>query len=77
MFSQNMSGTSQSLDVMGSTMDIIKQDMNKLYDIYVRECNGKMTKKQIIEELKHDKWWNADKCIKKGLCDEILKNLLV
>ena len=54
-----------------------KQDMSRIYDLYNRECKGKMTKKQIIDELKHDKWWNADKCIKKGLCDEILKNLLV
>ena len=50
---------------------------NKLYDIYTKECRGKMTKKQIIEELKHDKWWNSDKCIKKGLCDELLKSVLV
>jgi len=54
-----------------------KQDMNKLYDIYAIECQGKMTKKQIIDELKHDKWWSAEKCIKKGLCNEILKNVLV
>ena len=33
MFSKNMSGTSQSLDVMGSTMNIIKQDLNKFKDI--------------------------------------------
>lgn len=54
-----------------------KQDMNKLYEIYVRECKGKMTKKQIIEELKHDKWWNSDKCLKKGLCDEVLRDVIV
>jgi len=54
-----------------------KQDMNKLYEIYVRDCKGKMSKKQVIEELKHDKWWNAEKCIKYGLCDEILKEIIV
>ena len=48
-----------------------KQDMSRIYDLYLRECKGKMTKKEIIEQLKHDKWWNATKCIKKGLCDEI------
>jgi len=48
-----------------------KQDMNRIYDLYHRDCHGKMTKKEIIDELKHDRWWNANKCIQKGLCDEI------
>jgi ATP-dependent protease ClpP protease subunit len=31
-----------------------------------------MTKKQIEEALKHDYWWDAETCIAKGLCDEII-----
>ncbi len=48
-----------------------KEDMERIKNLYFKECRGKMTKKQISEELKHDRWWDADKCIKKGLCDEI------
>jgi ATP-dependent protease ClpP protease subunit len=48
-----------------------KEDMERIKSLYFKECRGKMTKKQISEELKHDRWWDADKCIKKGLCDEI------
>jgi ATP-dependent protease ClpP protease subunit len=48
-----------------------KEDMERLKDLYYKECKGKMTKREITEELKHDRWWKADKCVKKGLCDEI------
>jgi ATP-dependent protease ClpP protease subunit len=48
-----------------------KEDMERIKNLYFKECRGKMTKKQISEELKHDRWWDVDKCIKKGLCDEI------
>jgi ATP-dependent protease ClpP protease subunit len=74
---QLSTGMSGKFNQLEEELTNSKQDMNKLYDIYVRECHGKMTKKQIIEELKHDKWWNAEKCIKKGLCDEILRDVLV
>ena len=74
---QLSTGMAGKFNALEEEMNNSKQDMNKLYDIYVRECKGKMTKKQIIDELKHDKWWNADKCIKKGLCDEVLKTILV
>ena len=74
---QLSTGMSGKFNALEEEINNSKQDMNKLYDIYVRECKGKMTKKQIIDELKHDKWWNADKCIKKGLCDELLNTVLV
>ena len=48
-----------------------KQDMKRLVKIYQSETKGKMTKKQIEDTLKHDYWWDADTCIKKGLCDEL------
>jgi len=49
-----------------------EQDMKRLVKIYHAELKGKMTKKQIEDALKHDYWWDADTCISKGLCDEIL-----
>jgi len=72
--STGMEGRYQELE---EELQNSKQLMNKLYSIYVLETKGKMTKKQVIEELKHDKWWNADKCINKGLCDDYYKELLV
>ena len=48
-----------------------KEDMERIKKLYYKECRGKMTKKEITEELKHDRWWDSDKCIKKGLCDEV------
>ena len=48
-----------------------EQDMKRLIKIYHTELKGKMTKKQIEEELKHDYWWDAETCISKGLCDEL------
>ena len=49
-----------------------KQDMKRLTKIYQMEFKGKMTKKQIEDALKHDYWWDAETCVAKGLCDEIL-----
>ena len=49
-----------------------EQDMKRLVKIYHTELKGKMTKKQIEDALKHDYWWDANTCITKGLCDEIL-----
>ena len=74
---QLSTGMSGKFNQLEEELTNSKQDMNKLYNIYVNNCNGKMTKREIIEELKHDKWWNAEKCVKKGLCDEILRTVLV
>lgn len=48
-----------------------KQDMERICDLYWTSCQKKMTKVEIREHLKHDKWFDAKKCIKLGLCDEI------
>jgi ATP-dependent protease ClpP protease subunit len=48
-----------------------KQDMTRICDLYYNSCLKKMTKTEIREHLKHDKWFDAKKCIKLGLCDEI------
>jgi len=49
-----------------------KLDMKRLINLYHSEFNGKMTKKQIEEVLTHDVWWDANTCIQKGLCDEVI-----
>jgi len=54
-------------DFKNSTMD-----MARLVNIYHKEFNGKMSKKEIKEVLTHDVWWDATKCLQKGLCHEIL-----
>lgn len=48
-----------------------KEFMERIINIYYDNCKNKMTKKEIKEYLKHDRWWNVDEAIKKGLVDEI------
>jgi len=48
-----------------------EQDMKKIISLYLKECNGKMKKKYIEEQLKHDKWWDSATALKNGLIDEI------
>jgi ATP-dependent protease ClpP protease subunit len=48
-----------------------EQDMKKIVSLYLKECGGKMKKKFIEEQLKHDKWWDAATSLKNGLIDEI------
>jgi ATP-dependent protease ClpP protease subunit len=43
--------------------------MKKILEIYKEHAN--IPKKHLNEVLKHDLWWEADKCIKYGLVDEI------
>lgn len=45
-----------------------KMDMKRLINLYNNELCGKMKKKEIHEALNHDIWWDAEMCIKKGLC---------
>jgi ATP-dependent protease ClpP protease subunit len=49
-----------------------KMDMKRLVELYHRELEGKMTKKELNEVLTHDIWWDSQMCIKKGLCHEII-----
>jgi len=48
-----------------------KQSMEKIINIYLTNCKGKMKRKEIVDALGHDIWWNAEDAIKKGLVDEI------
>ena len=43
--------------------------MNKILDIYKKHAN--IPKKQLSEVLKHDLWWESDRCMKYGLVDEL------
>jgi ATP-dependent protease ClpP protease subunit len=49
-----------------------KLDMKRLVNLYHLELNGKMSKKEIQEVLSHDIWWDAETCVKKGLCHSIV-----
>jgi ATP-dependent Clp endopeptidase proteolytic subunit ClpP len=53
-----------------------EQDMKKIIALYLKECNGKMKKKFIIDQLKHDKWWSAEESLKYGLVDEIVDEII-
>ena len=44
--------------------------MELIRDIYLEHT--KVPKKKLDEILKHDLWWDADKCLEMGLVDEIL-----
>lgn len=50
--------------------DNLKEIMNHIYDIYEEKTN--MTRRQLAQLLKHDRWWNADTCLDKGLVDKII-----
>jgi ATP-dependent protease ClpP protease subunit len=43
--------------------------MKKILDIYKKHAD--IPKKQLSEVLKHDLWWESDKCMKYGLVDEL------
>jgi ATP-dependent Clp endopeptidase proteolytic subunit ClpP len=46
--------------------------MDKIMDIYKEHAD--IPKKQLGEVLKHDLWWDTEKCQKYGLVDEIWKH---
>lgn len=43
--------------------------MQKIKDIYTKQAS--IPKKQLADILKHDLWWDFEKCMKYGLIDEI------
>lgn len=45
--------------------------MNRIKQIYVK--HSKLSEKELNKILKHDLYWDADKCLEVGLVDEILK----
>ena len=46
-----------------------KQFMEKILDIYKKHAS--IPRKELNEILKHDLWWDANKCIQFGLVDEL------
>jgi ATP-dependent protease ClpP protease subunit len=48
----------------------LKEFMNQICTIYESKTN--LTRKQLRELLKHDRWWNAQTCLEKGLIDKII-----
>lgn len=46
----------------------LEEMMDNIYDIYL--SNTKLKKKDLVNYLKHDRWWNFEKCRKLGLIDE-------
>ncbi len=55
---------------MAEDMKNSKALMKHIRDYYVK--NTKMTAEELDEQLKHDVCWNAEKCLEKGLVDEII-----
>ena len=45
---------------------------NQIKKIYIENSKGKFTDKRLNKILKHDLMWNAEKCLKNGLVDEII-----
>ncbi len=45
--------------------------MEHLYDFYIKESKGTLTKKKIEDILKRDIYWNFDSCKKYNLVDEL------
>lgn len=67
---QISSGTCGKFNEIEDDFENIKELMRFGINIYVK--NSKMSKRQVEDQMKHDSWWNADKCLKEGLIDDIL-----
>ena len=60
------------MDDLEEEMDNLKQLMDRIKGIYKDKTNIK--EKDLGEILKHDIWWDADRCLKEGLVDTIRCN---
>ena len=60
------------MDDLEEEMDNLKQLMDRIKGIYKDKTNIK--EKDLAEILKHDIWWDADRCLKEGLVDTIRCN---
>jgi ATP-dependent protease ClpP protease subunit len=68
---QLRTGMNGKFEELVEELDNSKKDMNRIINLYFDACKGKLTKMQIKQQLKKDKWFNAKECIKYGLVDEI------
>ena len=71
MIHQLRTGMGGKYEELMEEMQNSKKDMDRIVNIYHTESKGKMTKIQIKEQLKHDKWFDSKESIKYGLVDEI------
>lgn len=67
---QLSSGMYGKMEELEDEMINNKVFMKRIYDIYEEKTN--MKKREIVEALKKDLWWDAETCLKKGLVDEII-----
>lgn len=68
---QLSSQTWGKMDELEDEMKNLQQLMDKIKDIYKR--NTRLKGYELDEILKHDIWWNAEKCLEVGLIDKIIK----
>jgi ATP-dependent Clp endopeptidase proteolytic subunit ClpP len=68
---QLSSGYWGKFNEMEDDMENCKNLMVLIKDIYLKTT--KLKEDELDEILKHDLWWNAEKCKKTGLVDKILK----
>jgi len=62
-------GTYEQLKDEMTNCTYLEDTCNK---IYLENTKKKLKKKFLKETLKHDLWWNADKCLQYGFIDEII-----
>jgi ATP-dependent protease ClpP protease subunit len=55
---------------MEDDMENSKMLMDKIKNIYKEHT--KIPKKELDNILKHDIWWEAEKCLEYGLIDELI-----
>jgi len=48
----------------------LKDLMEQIYTIYVEKTNIKLG--ELRKLLQHDRWWNSEECLKRGLVDKII-----
>jgi ATP-dependent protease ClpP protease subunit len=50
-----------------------EQLMEQIIELYLKYT--KLSREELVEILKHDRWWCADKCLEAGLVDEVVKDV--
>jgi ATP-dependent protease ClpP protease subunit len=72
MLIHQLSGSAEgNFEQLSDSFENDKTFMERIVNIYLEKCDGKMKKKEIKDALKHDLFWSAEECIKRGLVDEI------
>ena len=69
---QLSSSTWGKMDELEDEMKNLKMLMDKIRTIY--KTYTKLKSKELDDILKHDIWWDAKRCLKSGLVNEIYKN---